>query len=350
MRVILTGGGTAGHVFPAINTGEFLKKKQQAELFYIGNKKHIEAKIANEHSIPFYSIQSKGFEGSNAFDRYIKFSVQNAIGVLSAIKIIKNIKPDFIFATGGFVSAPVLMAAKLLKVPFFIHEQNTVLGKVNTLFKKGAQNIFHSFPIAERERSICTGNPVRFKEKLESNGEKVVFIGGSGGSKKLNEAALTFAKNNPFVPIILQTGKRFHERVQMKIENEKLKNITAIDYKTNMIELYREARIIISRCGAGAIFEIVNLSIPNILIPLPTSAENHQKKNGLYVSQQGAGILVEEGMNFYNSLEGNILELWNDSVLRNEMKTEMDKLAIRNSEVLIEKKLLETLKDKEIRK
>ena len=335
MKVVLTGGGTGGHVFPAISVGLYLKERYGAELHYIGNQHYIEAKLAMEQHIPFYSISSKGLEGKNALQKYAGFSFQNAKGTLEAVTLLKDIQPDFVFATGGFVSAPVLAACQLLKIPYSIHEQNSVLGKVNKLFKKKAEHIFYSFPVSASENVVYSGIPIRFKERLEQNGEKIVFVGGSGGSQYLNEQAILFAKKHPETPCMLLTGKALYESSLKQAAEAQVANLEIIGYTDDMLSVYKEAKVIICRSGAGTIFEIANLSIPAVFVPLPTSADDHQKKNALFFEQQGAAKLLEQGANFEEALEECLMSLVESSEKREALRQNIDQLAVRTSDQLI---------------
>lgn len=331
MKVVLTGGGTGGHVFPAISVGLYLKEQYGAELSYIGNQQYIEAKIAMEHHIPFYSISSKGLEGKNALDKYSGFAFCNTKGLFEAVKLLKKLQPDFVFATGGFVSAPVLAACQLLRIPYSIHEQNSVLGKVNKLFQKKAEHVFYSFPVSEADNVVYSGIPIRFNERLSGNGEKVVFVGGSGGSHYLNEQALTFAKNHPDVPCVLLTGKSLYQEFLQKAQANNTQNIDIIGYADDMLAIYKEAGVIICRSGAGTVFEIANLSIPAVFVPLPTSADDHQKKNALFFEQQGAAKLIEQGERFEEALDECLIRLLESPEKREMLKRQIDKLAVRDS-------------------
>jgi UDP-N-acetylglucosamine--N-acetylmuramyl-(pentapeptide) pyrophosphoryl-undecaprenol N-acetylglucosamine transferase len=329
MKVVLTGGGTAGHAFPAINVGLELKKEKGVSLYYFGNNKKIERTIAEKHDIPFYSVSSFGFQG-NWWEKSVLFGLKNAKGVTDSIRHLKKIKPDFVFATGGFVTAPVLLAAQMLHIPFVIHEQNSKLGKVNRLFEKNATMRFFSFPIHSREGYFWSGNPVRYNEKLKKNGKNLVVLGGSGGSERLNEEALIFAEKHPDIPLIVQTGERFYQKAKEKAEKNQLKNVKLIPYTHDMKkELYEKAAVLVCRSGSGTLFEVANLTIPSIMVPYPFAAEDHQKKNALFFAQTGAGTLVEEDMFFSENLEEAIVDIWESSLKRKEMKKELDKLSNR---------------------
>lgn len=332
MKLVLTGGGTGGHVYPAISIGLHMKEQYNAELYYIGNDEKIEEQIAKQHQIPFYSVSSKGLEGNMPLHKYAGFAYNNSLGILQACSILKKIKPDYVLGTGGFVSAPVLAACTLLRIPYGIHEQNSVMGKVNRLFEKKATNVFHTFPIEESSKHKRVGIPVRFKNPLPTNGDYVVFTGGSGGSAKLNEFAVLFAKKYPEIPCIVVTGKRNYEDV---LEQEPPTNLHIIDYATDMQWLYEQAAIMIARSGAGSVFEIANCGIPSIFVPLPTSAEDHQKKNALYFSEKNAAILVEQNDQFEARLEKEIIDLLDDEEKKKQFKRQMNQLSSREAETLI---------------
>lgn len=339
MRVVITGGGTAGHVFPAISVGNYMRQELGVELFYIGNEHFIESKLAMENAIEFHSISSQGLEGKNKFDKYGKFAINNTKGVVQAIKLLRKIKPDFVFGTGGFVSAPVLTAAILLKIPFAIHEQNSVMGKVNGLFKDKAKHVFYSFPRIEEGNSKYTGCPVRFNERLEENGDKMLFVGGSGGSKSINQSALHFAVNNPEVPCILITGKGLYAEVKKDAEKRGIQNMEIVNYADDMMHYYKQAKMVVCRSGAGTIFEIANLNIPMILVPLPTSAENHQLKNAQHFSSKNAAILIEEKEDMQEELNEKAMSLYQSEEQIYKMKKNLEKLSKTDTAEVIAKQI-----------
>lgn len=345
MKIVVTGGGTGGHIYPMATVARYLQDTYQAEILYIGNEDEFypDKRLGNYFSLTFYGIPSRGMEGGKPFH----FLWKNARGVIKAKKKLKEFKPDLVFSTGGFVSFPVVMAAKSLKIPYVIHEQNTIMGKVNKLASKKAEKILHTFPIHDSEKVKVTGNPVRFKKPLAQEGNYVLFLGGSGGSVALNEAAVLFANENPEISVMVQTGKNLLERTKAYAQEKGDKgNLTLVPYKDNLMDLYKEAKCIVTRSGSGSIFEIANLSIPPILIPLPNSAEDHQKKNALYFAQENAAIIVEQGEKFQEKLTEEINDLWKNSSKREEMKINLNKLAVRNSEERIAKELIEIIKEK----
>lgn len=344
MKIVLTGGGTGGHVYPALKIGEYLEKEYNAELFYIGNKGSIEEKLAKENGIPFFTISSKGLEGSNPISKYANFLIKNSTGTIQTINILEKIKPDFIVGTGGFVSAPVLAAAVYKKIPYAIHEQNSVMGKVNKLFESKAEKVFLTFPLKEnKHHHLITGIPVRFNKKIEKNGETITFMGGSGGSERLNNFAIEYAKNNPGFKVRVITGNRNYEEY---IKKDLPKNLEALSYVDDMATLYKESKIIIARSGAGSVFEIANSNIPAIFVPYPLSAENHQYTNAKYLVDKKAALLVEEGEAFEENLNENINLLIKDPTIIKKLKENMESMTVESAEEMVGKQIKNIIESK----
>ena len=343
MKIAVTGGGTGGHIYPMATVATYLQEHEGADVLYIGNEDEFfpDKRLADYFGLPFQGIPSKGMEGGKP----IQFLWKNGKGILKARKILLQYKPDIIFSTGGFVSFPVIMAANSLGIPYVIHEQNTIMGKVNKLASKRASRILHTFPVHHSERTVVTGNPVRFKTLIPSEGEYILFLGGSGGSVALNEAGVTFAKDNPNVPVMIQTGKTLLEKTKLFAQEIGAgDNLVLVPYKDDLYELYKEAKCIVTRSGSGSIFEIANLGIPSILVPLPNSAEDHQKKNALFFTQENAAIMVEQGAKFQEQLTEELLLLLASKEKRDEMREKLERLAVRDSEERIIKELLHIAK------
>lgn len=320
MHILFTGGGTAGHVKPAISLIRALK--EEVTLSYIGNDQYVEKKLIEKEGVPFYSIRSQGFEG-NKF-RFVK---ENTMGVFKAIKLLRKLKPSLVFATGGFVTAPVLLAAQILAIPFVIHEQNAKMGKVNALFWTRAKRIYTTFPLRINKECLV-GNPVTVKGEAKS-GNEVVFMGGSGGSVFLNDLALSFSEKYPSIQTVLLCGKKQHEKVIERYEAlGSPKNVTIIDYIDDIESIYDRAKLLVARSGAGVIFEMIEKNIPTVLIPLPDSAGNHQHGNAAYMDKQSLAILIEqkEGKEYIeNAIETLIKEKETCDKIRKIIKNERNK-------------------------
>lgn len=339
MKIVVTGGGTGGHIYPMATVATYLREKENADVLYIGNEDDFfpDKRLAKYFNLPFAGISSKGMEGGKP----LQFLWKNGKGILQARKLLLKFKPDIVFSTGGFVSFPVVMAASSLGIPYVLHEQNTIMGKVNRIASKRATRILHTFPVHDSKRTVVTGNPVRFKTPLEKEGKYALFLGGSGGSVALNEAGVTFAKEHPHIPVMIQTGKTLLEKTELfATEIGAGDNLTLIPYKDDSYDLYKEAKCIVTRSGSGSIFEIANLSIPSILIPLPNSAEDHQKKNALFFTQENAAVMVEQGHKFQELLTEELLLLWESEEKRSDMREKLERLAVRDSEERIVNELL----------
>lgn len=324
MKVVVTGGGTGGHIFPALIVAQRLQALGH-DVYYIGNRYGMEQRIVQPTSVPFYGVESAGFSKKDWFS----FLIKNSNGTWEAMKILKHLRPDYIFATGGYVSAPVLGAANLLRIPYGVHEQNIVMGKVNQLTSKGAKHIFHSFPVIETKYIRHTGNPVRYTEPLEQLGDSVVFLGGSGGSETINQAAMYFAQSHPFTPVILITGKKRFERIQ---KEKKTPNVVVYDFVEDMLDIYKKARLVVCRSGSGTLFELANLGIPSILVPYPDAANHHQEKNAeWFVRKNAAWMIKEKEEKFFQTLASSIDTLYHDTNAQQQMRESLKHIAVRDS-------------------
>jgi UDP-N-acetylglucosamine--N-acetylmuramyl-(pentapeptide) pyrophosphoryl-undecaprenol N-acetylglucosamine transferase len=338
MRVVLTGGGTAGHIYPAIQTGLFLRRKCEASVYYLGRAGSLEERIAKENGFIFYPIASKGL----GIKQLVSFTLQNIKGTAQALSALSDIKPDYIFATGGYVCAPILAAAMIKRIPYAIHEQNAASGKANKLFAKGARTLFYSFPTVENRQVCYSGNPVRYTKRREKEGQELVFFGGSGGANSINEAAYDFAVAHPAIPVTIVTGEK---RFDGFVKNRELPdNLNAIPYVTDTLPLYESAKVIVSRSGSGALFEIANLGIANVLVPFPQAAEDHQSKNASFFETRGGAVIVKEGDGFTTRLEGAILELWNSDEKRKKQTYVLRTLAQPKSVEEIASRICKDLK------
>lgn len=289
MKVIVTGGGTGGHFFPAITIAKLLRS-ENIEVYFMGNSKGIEFKGCLRENVPFYDIPSKSTSKKN-----FNFVFQNSKGVLKAIAYMKNIKPDIIYSTGGFTTAPILAAAHLLKIPFIIHEQNAVIGLVNRLFRSRAQSVIHSFPFEQKPGEVFLGNISRYNEVVARTDEYVVFMGGSGGAAKINELAIKYAKQNPLKKVLLLAGRNY-------TLYEELPNLKILQFENDMLSVYSKAEFVVARAGSTTLSELAALSIPSIIIPMPNSADGHQQKNADYYEWKNAIIKVNQDEYVYETL------------------------------------------------
>ena len=319
MKVLVTGGGTGGHVYPALCVLNRLKEKvSEAEILYVGKAGSLEEKLATESGYSFRSIEARGLTRKISFD-FFKSAVSNLKGFFQSLSILREFSPDVIFATGGYVAFPVLLAAVFLRRPFFLHEQNAVAGLTNRIFSRFAESVALSFPETrgiKSNRTKFTGNPVReeiFKarkeEAIEFFGLKedlktLLVMGGSQGSVKLNEALIkslpAFARFRP-IQIIHLTGEANFEEVKKEFE-EKKEQLNFPDdlvycpfpYLEEIGLAYAAADLVLCRAGATTISELMALGKPAILVPYPWATDNHQEENARAVERRGAGRVILE--------------------------------------------------------
>jgi UDP-N-acetylglucosamine--N-acetylmuramyl-(pentapeptide) pyrophosphoryl-undecaprenol N-acetylglucosamine transferase len=354
LRVIISGGGTGGHIFPAIAIANALKAKyNQVEILFVGALGKMEMEKVPAAGYKIEGLNITGIQRSFSLSNFA-FPFRLLQSVNRSRKIIKLFKPDVVVGVGGFASGPLLYAAAQLKIPALIQEQNSYPGITNKLLAKKAQTICvaydhmeHFFP---KEKIKLTGNPVRndilnlsgkreraleyFKLK---DGFKTVFVtGGSLGSKTINESILknieTFAAHN--IQLIWQTGKNFIGIAQEGIAKHENKGIHAFDFISKMDYAYAVADLVVSRAGASSVSELSLVNKAAILIPYPLAAEDHQTKNAMALVNYNAAILIKDE-EAREKLGEVVLDLIQNDEKRNKLEINITKLAIKDSAEVI---------------
>ena len=349
MKVVISAGGTGGHIYPALAIVNKIKEKEpNSEFLYIGTHNRMEKDIVPKYNIPFKSIEVYGFNRSNLL-KNIKTIKSLINSKKECKKIIKEFNPDIVIGVGGYVTVPVIMAAYSLKIKTFIHEQNSVAGKANLTLSKYADLIGISFKSSLYEfpkgKTIFTGNPCsedaikqismeKSKFGLSKNKKLVLFVMGSLGSSKVNEFLVKTMKlfNNKDYEILYVTGKNDYENIK---KNKFPSNVFVVPYIENMTRIMKNVDLIITRAGASTLSEIIALDIPSILIPSPYVPNNHQYKNALDLVNINAAKLIEE-----KNLQGDIIVKSIDEIINNEeqiktMKKNLKTLKIDNSATVI---------------
>lgn len=317
MRVLMTGGGTGGHIYPAIAIADKIRKEQHdAEIIFVGTERGQEKSIVPKSGYDIKFIEIRGFNRKNIF-KNIKVLLELAKASQDAKEIIKRFKPDMVIGTGGYVCGPVVRAAHKLGVKTYIHEQNAFPGLTNKLLEKYADKIFIGFKEAEKnfkhkEKIVLTGNPVRseFGQKEKSECRKKLGIpekdfvllafGGSGGANVLNKELINVIKTlqtDTDVSIFFGTGRVYYKRVISELEAQEIKlsdKVKILEYIDNMDDYLGAADLVISRAGALTIAEITICGKASILIPSPNVTGNHQYFNAKAISEKGAAILIQE--------------------------------------------------------
>lgn len=314
MKIIVSGGGTGGHIYPALSIANAFKvNDSHCEITYVGTPNSLEANIVPTYGYKFREIEVKGFQRKFSMEN-IKRSYKLVRSLAKVKKILNEEKPDIVIGTGGYVSGPVVMIASLMGIKTAIHEQNVFPGITNKLLGKHANNIFLGFDEAKKyfndsNNPIFVGNPVRIdnfsitKEQarleLAIPHDKLVVlsVGGSGGSKSLNKAIKDMipqfvAKD---IMMIHSTGKFYIDSFSDGIDMDNYKeNIKIFPYIENMGIYMAAADIIVCSAGAITLAEVNYLGKPSIVIPKKYTAENHQEYNAHLIENSGAGFCILE--------------------------------------------------------
>lgn len=325
MKIVVSGGGTGGHIYPALALiREIQKETKDAEFLYIGTKNGLESDLVPRENIPFKSIYITGFRRKLSFEN-VKTVYRFFKGVSDSKKILKEFKPDVVIGTGGYVCGPVVYAAAKLKVPTIIHEQNSVPGLTNKFLSRYVNKIAVCFEEAKEyfphEKVVFTGNPRasevigkdgirgRLSAGLSTNLPAVLIFGGSRGAKPINEAvikSLAELGEKPY-QVLYITGDVHFEDVKKEVDLiGNPKNVVIKPFIHNMPEVLAGIDLVVSRAGATTLAELTSLGIPSILIPSPYVTNNHQEKNARALSDNGAAVLLLEKKLNSKSLVENI--------------------------------------------
>ena len=346
-KFIISGGGTGGHIYPAISISNELKLRYpNSKIVFVGARDRMEMQIVPKHGFEIIGLWISGFTRSLSLKNFI-FPIKLLTSLLRSLFIIKYNKPDVVIGTGGFASGPILYIASLFGIPTLIQEQNSYPGITNKILAKRASKICVAYDNLDRffdkNKLILTGNPVRsdlqnlaidsvgaaLKFGLEENKKTLLIIGGSNGSREINK--LIFNNLNLFeslnIQLLWQCGKIYYEHYK-KLNNNK--NIKVYDFIDKMNLAYEVADIIISRAGASSISELCIVGKPVIFLPSPNVAEDHQSKNALSLVNNNAALMIEE-KNMNKDFKNSFSELINDRELQNELSRNIKKQAKINA-------------------
>lgn len=350
MKIAISGGGTGGHIYPALSFIREVKKLHpDCEVLYIGTKEGLESKIVPRENIPFQTIHITGFKRKLSFEN-IKTVARFIKGVRDSKKILKQFNPDLVIGTGGYVCGPVVFAAYKLKIPTIIHEQNSIPGLTNKFLSKYVDKVAISFPESAtffpKEKVVLTGNP-RGSEVLGKNGilgkesvgldkekHSVLIFGGSRGARPINEAVLEMLpsiKNRDY-QILYITGEVHYEQVMKEVEKlGTIPNVKIFPFLHNMPDVLSGMDLVVARAGATTIAELTSLGVPSILIPSPYVTNNHQEKNArALVEKNAAKMLLEKHLSGATLLK-EIDSIINHSEKLQEMKEASRKLGIQDA-------------------
>jgi UDP-N-acetylglucosamine--N-acetylmuramyl-(pentapeptide) pyrophosphoryl-undecaprenol N-acetylglucosamine transferase len=314
-RVIISGGGTGGHIFPAIAIADEIKKRNPlAKVLFVGAKGKMEMEKVPQAGYKIEGLEISGFQRKFTFSNFL-LPIKIAKSLLKARRIIKKFKPDLVIGVGGYASGPTLKMAQFIGIPTVIQEQNSFPGKTNRMLAKKTECICTAYEGMEKyfpkTRVVLTGNPVRKELTGKANCERqeaqkmfnlnpdlptVLVIGGSLGAKTLNRSMLHGVEelNKEGVQLLWQCGKHYFERLQDELIVKDKTNIHLHQFISRMDCAYSAADVIISRAGAISVSELSIVGKPVILVPSPNVSEDHQTKNAMALVEKNAALLVRD--------------------------------------------------------
>ncbi|MBX2860213.1 MAG: undecaprenyldiphospho-muramoylpentapeptide beta-N-acetylglucosaminyltransferase [Vampirovibrio sp.] len=317
LRVLVTGGGTGGHVYPALAVVEALQADPSVtEILYVGNPDKIEAWLTSERQIPFQPLVFSGMPRRPGL-ALIQWGFQLLAARKQAAQILKDFQPSLVFGTGGYVTGPVMMSARKLNIPYVVHEPDAHPGLVNRQSAKGAAAVTAAFKearhILENDNFHVTGNPLRgaigqvskadaltaLNLSWPPDGKVMVVTGGSQGAKTLNDAvveALPYLIGDVGLHIIHQTGDKSFKETMAAIpqEYQDHPNYLIKPYYANMPTVLGAADFALCRAGSMTLSEMVQCGLPTILVPYPYAAADHQTKNAQAMVSAGAALMIED--------------------------------------------------------
>jgi UDP-N-acetylglucosamine--N-acetylmuramyl-(pentapeptide) pyrophosphoryl-undecaprenol N-acetylglucosamine transferase len=349
-KFIISGGGTGGHIFPALSiAGEIKRRDSEASILFVGALGRMEMEKVPAAGFPIIGLPVEGIQRKIGFRNFVVL-YKLLVSLVKARQVIKSFKPDMVIGVGGYASGPLLRAASWRKIPTLIQEQNSYAGVTNKLLARKAAKICVAYSGMEKyfpaEKIVLTGNPVReevVNQKISKSAAcaffgipddkpVVLILGGSLGARTINNSILghadAFEKED--VRVLWQTGKLYIERIRQELDHKALKHIRYFDFINRMDMAYAAADMIISRAGAATISELCLIGKPAILVPSPNVAEDHQTKNALALANNKAALMVAD-KDAPEKLVFEALELLNNPGLQQELGCNCKKMALYQS-------------------
>ncbi|MBL7870696.1 MAG: undecaprenyldiphospho-muramoylpentapeptide beta-N-acetylglucosaminyltransferase [Cyclobacteriaceae bacterium] len=344
-RLIITGGGTGGHIFPALAiANEFKSRHANAEILFVGAKGRMEMTRVPDAGYKIIGLWISGLQRKITLSNLL-FPFKLISSYFKARAIINQFKPDAVIGTGGYASGPILLAATSKKIPSLVQEQNSYAGLTNKRLGEKVQKVCVAYPEMEKyfpkSKIVFTGNPVRRdiidldskREKgnnyfgLSVNERTLLILGGSLGARTINESVLEGIDKliDSNVQVIWQTGKFYYESIKAQVRNKDLRRIRIHDFLKQMDLAYATSDVVISRAGALSISEICLAKRPCILVPSPNVAEDHQTKNATMLVKEGAARMIKD-RDAKNSLISESLKLIYDQQACNALRDNITRL------------------------
>ena len=363
LRVLISGGGTGGHIFPALSIANEIKSRfPQAEILFVGAESRMEMEKVPAAGYKIVGLPVYGFDRRNLFRNFkVLWNLGKSISM--AQKIVKEFRPDVAVGVGGYASGPTLWAASHMRVPTLLQEQNGYAGVTNKLLANRAEVICVAYEDMERffpaDKIVMTGNPVRQDLLnpmltrdaaieffgLDKTKKTILVVGGSLGARTINESIAQHldAIKESGAQLIWQTGKGYDAQAQALLDANPCPNVKQMPFISRMDLAYKAADLVISRAGASSISELCLLEKPVILVPSPNVAEDHQTKNALALSSREAALLITDSQ-ARAELVPQALQLVKDEVKLLSMSTNIANMAQRNSAQRIVEELCRIIK------
>lgn len=339
MRILVTGGGTGGHIYPALAFVNYVKQQEpDSEFMYVGGKKGLENKILPKTDIPFQTLEIQGFKRKLSFDN-IKTLQLFFKSIRKAKQIIQTFKPDVVIGTGGYVSGAVVYAAAKMNIPTIVHEQNSIPGMTNKFLSRYATKIGICFKDAAQffpaEKTVLVGNPraseVSNAQKsdilttfgLQQEKPTALIFGGSQGALKINQAvtkALPIFATRDY-QVLYASGERYFTEIKdaAKIDLSQLTNVSIAPYIDKMAAVMVCCDLLVGRAGATSISEFTALGLPAVLIPSPYVTADHQTKNAQSLVDAGAAFMIKDDNLTAETLVKSIDEIMQNQTKRQQM-------------------------------
>jgi len=362
-KIIVSGGGTGGHIFPAIAIANAIKEKYpDTEILFVGALGKMEMEKVPAAGYRIIGLPIMGLQRRLTLQN-LKFPFKLLASLSKAKKIIKEFKPDVVVGVGGYASGPLLKAATKKGIPALVQEQNSYPGITNKLLANKVQKLCVAYDNMDRffpkEKILLTGNPVRQDIKnleakrirgmehfgLDPNKKTVLVVGGSLGARTINqsiEAGIEeIAKNN--IQLVWQTGKLFVEEAAKAVKGLENKGIKTMPFISKMDYAYAIADVVVSRAGAMSVSELSIAAKPTIFVPFPYAAEDHQTKNAMALVNQNAALLVADAV-ASTTLIPTLMDLVKDEELQQKMTNNVAKLAFTDAANIIADEVIKLIK------
>ena len=365
LRIIISGGGTGGHIFPAVSIANAIKAKHpEAKILFVGAEGRMEMQRVPAAGYDIKGLPIKGFNRANLL-KNVSVLMKLWKSLRMARTIIKDFKPQVAVGVGGYASGATLYECSRMGIPCLIQEQNSYAGVTNKLLSKRAKKICVAYEGMERffsaDRIIMTGNPVRQnvldtplteEEARKSFGlnptkKTILLVGGSLGARTINRAVLEHLNlvEGSNVQFIWQTGKYYHQSILDEMKGKNIPNLKIMDFISDMGAAYKAANLVISRAGASSISEFQLIGKPVILVPSPNVAEDHQTKNAMALVNKNAALFVKD-IEAPDTLLEMAIRTVSDNEKLNELSENVKKMGLQNSAEVIADEVMKLINKK----